>query len=80
MAKVQSKKKAVVRVAELPQRENYIILFIGIAVIVLGYIVMAAGDATSPLSVTIAPLILVLGYCVIVPFGILYRRKSATRQ
>ena len=32
MAKVQSKKKVVARVAELPRRENYIILFIGIAV------------------------------------------------
>jgi hypothetical protein len=80
MAKTQprrkgGRKKQAVPEAELPQRLNYIILVAGIAVVVIGMLVMSAGDAVSPLSVTIAPLILVLGYCIIIPIGIIYRRK-----
>lgn len=79
MAKVQSrkpiKKKGFSVENELPQRVNYLILLIGIATILVGYLVMNAGDAVSPLSVTVAPIILVIGYCVIVPLGIIYRKK-----
>ena len=87
MAKLQSiqqKKRpvrqAVTRHIDLPQGINYLILCAGIAVILLGYIVMAMGDATSPLSMTVAPIILMLGYCVIVPVGIIYRKKTGTEQ
>ncbi|MAT38943.1 MAG: hypothetical protein CL946_04995 [Ectothiorhodospiraceae bacterium] len=61
--------------AELPQRMNYIIMLSGVAVIIFGYILMSMGDATSALSVTIAPIILIIGYCIVIPFGILYRPK-----
>lgn len=66
--------------AELPQRVNYIIMIVGVAVIFLGYIVMSMGDATSTLSVTIAPIILFIGYCVIIPVGILYRKKQTVPE
>ena len=84
MAKIQSrkqlKKKGFVAEAELPQRTNYLILIVGIVTIIVGYLVMNAGDAVSPLSVTIAPIILVIGYCVIIPVGILYRKKRPEEQ
>ncbi len=60
--------------ADLPQRENFFILIAGVAVIILGYIVMAMGDVESPLALTIGPIILVIGYVVVIPLGILYRR------
>ena len=80
MAKTQprrksGKKKQSVPEAELPQRLNYIILITGVAVAVVGMLVMNAGEAVSPLSETIAPLILVLGFCIIIPIGIIYRQK-----
>ena len=78
--KQQQKKKSFATEAELPQRENYIILLIGVAVIVFGYAVMASGDAVSPSAVTIAPIILVIGYCIIIPFGIIYKKKKASPQ
>ena len=81
MSKIQSrkqvKKKGFVPEAELPQRTNYIILIAGVAIIIIGYLVMSAGDAVSPLSVTVAPIILVIGYCIVVPLGIIYRKKRA---
>ncbi len=49
---------------------NYRIIGIGLGVCALGFILLAAG------STVIAPILLVLGYCAIIPFGILYRRKE----
>ena len=86
MAKVtqaQTKKKlrkgALVQELELPQKLNYIIIAAGVLTILIGYIVMAAGDDVGPLSVTIAPLILFFGYCVIIPIGIIYRKRDANK-
>lgn len=58
-------------------RENYIIFLIGILTLVLGYIFLAQGPADSFWSLTLAPILLVLSYCVIIPIAILYRRKSS---
>lgn len=62
------------------QRQNFIIIGIGIAVILVGYLLMATGITEQPalpdgkwnnvFAVSIAPILLVLGYCVIIPFGI----------
>lgn len=81
MAKVQRKRKGVSRAldvpeAELPQRINYMILGLGVVVVFIGFLVMAAGDAVSPLSVTISPIILFIGFCVIIPIGIIYKQPK----
>ena len=52
-------------------KRNYYILFAGLAVIILGYISLGLG------SITLAPILLVLGYCVVVPVAILYRGRDA---
>jgi len=51
-------------------RANYWTLFIGLVVIVVGFITLRMG------SITLAPILLVLGYCVIIPIGILLRPKN----
>ena len=85
MAKAQpvrkrgKKKQVAIAPAELPQNINYGIMLAGVIVCIIGYIVMSMGDATSSLSVTIAPVILFIGYCVIIPVGILYRKKDDTK-
>jgi Flp pilus assembly protein TadB len=48
-------------------RKNYYLFLVGLAVIVIGYIALAQG------SITLAPILLVLGYCVLIPVAILYR-------
>lgn len=65
---------------------NVVILLVGVAVIVVGYLLMSTGipeDITSnegvwnnSMAVTVAPLLLVLGYCVIIPIGIFYRKRT----
>jgi len=52
-------------------KKNYLLFFIGVSTIILGYIVMYLGSAHSFLSVVLAPIILVLGYCVIIPASIM---------
>ncbi len=55
---------------------NYIIFGIGILAIIIGYFVMAKGDTNSFQTLSIAPIVLLIGYLVIIPFSILYRKKS----
>jgi len=45
--------------------KNYLLFAIGLLVIVIGYIALGYG------SITLAPILLVLGYCVIIPVAIM---------
>jgi len=57
-------------------RINYLFLLAGIILIVLGYVVMAMGETNSFWSLTLAPILLFLGYLVMVPLALIYRHKS----
>ena len=57
-------------------RKNYILLGISLAVIILGYIFLGYGDdPDNMVSLTLAPIVLVIGYAMI-PFAILARDKA----
>ena len=58
------------------ERENYIILAVGILVIILGYLALSEHSVEGVMPLTVAPILLVLGYCVVIPVGILYRKKE----
>jgi uncharacterized membrane protein HdeD (DUF308 family) len=55
-------------------RKNYLTFLAGLVVIIAGFIALRMG------SITLAPLLLVLGYCVIIPIGILLRPKTSPRE
>jgi len=57
-------------------RKNYILFGIGILTIVAGYIIMASGEVNSFQSLTLSPIMLFLGYIIIIPAALLYRDKS----
>ncbi|MFH0988816.1 MAG: hypothetical protein V1799_02235 [bacterium] len=59
---------------------NYQILALGLIVIVLGYLALGQEPWDSAMPLIVAPILLVLGYCIIIPFGILYRTKSKLDQ
>jgi len=70
----KNKKKAK---ATIPfSKENYLIFLIGVLVVIIGYIFMSQGPADSFWSLTLAPIILVISYCIIIPISILYKKKS----
>lgn len=60
--------------------KNYMIIGIGIAIIILGYFFMSANSVDGFLPTTVAPILLIIGYCVVVPFGILYKDKSEKEE
>jgi hypothetical protein len=55
---------------------NYYLFGAGIAVILLGYITLASG------SITLSPILLILGYCVLIPISIIIdgRKKVAPAE
>jgi DUF3098 family protein len=71
-------------------KKNFLLAGVGLATIVVGYLLMATGLGgdyaavdgawNNPMAITIAPLLLVIGYCVIIPFAILkyYPHSSDT--
>jgi hypothetical protein len=55
---------------------NYWLFAVGLGVIMLGYIALAQPPAEGFMSLTVAPILLVIGYCVIIPAAIIYKKKS----
>jgi len=55
---------------------NYQLFGIGLLVIAIGYIIMATGETESYQSVKLAPLILIIGYCILIPAAILIKPKD----
>ena len=57
-------------------KENYIIFFVGIITIILGYTIMATGDTYSFQSLSLAPVVLFIGYIILIPIALLYKKKK----
>jgi len=61
-------------------RRNWTLFGIGLATIALGYLALAMPPADGFLSLTLAPLLLVGGYCVLIPLAILARGRGDETQ
>ena len=57
-------------------KENYIIFSVGIITIILGYVIMATGDTYSFQSLSLAPVLLFIGYIILIPIALLYKKKK----
>ena len=55
---------------------NYLLFGLGVILIILGYFIMAKGEVYSTQSLSVAPIILLLGYLVVIPASILYKKKK----
>jgi len=49
---------------------NYVLMAVGLGMIILGYVFLATGDITA------APILLVIGYCAVLPAAILIHGRS----
>jgi hypothetical protein len=54
---------------------SFRIIGIGVIVIIAGYAAMLEGSVEGFLPLVVAPILLVVGYCVVIPAGILYRKS-----
>ncbi len=60
---------------------NYLIFLAGIVIIILANIIMALGTTNSFQALTLAPIMLIIGYLIIIPMAIVYRpRKHLEKQ
>ncbi len=62
------------------ERKNILIFLIGLATIAVGFIVMAQPPVNGFLSRTLAPIILVIAYLVIIPIAIFKNFKKTDAQ
>lgn len=70
------------------ERENFIWFAIGLGVVALGYLLMMTGITEEPavpdgkwnnfFAVEVAPIILFIGYCVIIPYSLLKKFQKKT--
>lgn len=58
------------------ERINYYIIGVGIVLIILGYVALSGDQVEGVMPLYVAPILLVLGYCVVIPIGIMYRKKE----
>jgi hypothetical protein len=59
---------------------NFRLLWLSIALLTGGYILLGQGPIYNPLSWTVAPLILVLVYIVLLPWSVLGGRKEKREE
>jgi ATP/ADP translocase len=61
-------------------KDNYLMLGVGVAVIVVGFVLLSKGmeQWDNPLAVSVAPVVLVIGYCVIIPLAIMRMRSGSS--
>jgi hypothetical protein len=72
-----AKAKRSTQLLQLPfTKSNYQLFGVGILIVIVGYVALAQGPADSFWSLTLAPILLVIGYCVVIPFSILYQKKG----
>ena len=55
-------------------KNNYLIFGIGVLIIIVGYILMKTGDVDSFQSVRLSPFLLFIGYIILIPLSIFYRK------
>ena len=58
-------------------RKNWTLFAIGLGVIGVGYVLLSIPPADGFWSLTMAPILLILGYCVLVPVAILLKDRAA---
>jgi len=58
---------------------NLKLLGVCVLLLAVGYICLGQGPANNPLSLTVAPVILVGVYCFLIPFAIIARKKESKK-
>jgi hypothetical protein len=55
---------------------NYKLLVLSIALLAGGYILLGQGPVNNPLSLSVAPVVLVVVYCFLIPIAIIVKGKE----
>ena len=67
--------------SELPfDNRNYVLFLIGLVVIIVGFVLMGTGELNSTQSLTVAPLVLLVGYLVVIPISIMLKKRDQSED
>jgi hypothetical protein len=61
-------------------KNNYYLLFAGLGILILGYILMSEGPWDNSLSLSASPVILLIGYLIIIPLSIFFKIPRKFRK
>ena len=59
---------------------NYFLFGAGLTLLILGYFFMANGEVNSFQSLTLAPILLFVGYIVVIPAALVFREKKTENE
>ena len=71
---MENKNKKTLQFSWPYKRKNYVLFGVGVFVIIVGYLIMYSGEVDSFQSLVISPLLLLVGYLVIIPMAILFKQ------
>lgn len=60
--------------------KHYMLFAASVVLLILGYVFLAQGPVDNPVSTSLAPLIIVGVYCVMIPFAIVTKDKQQTKS
>jgi hypothetical protein len=58
---------------------NYYFLLLGVALLIIGFYLMSLGNWDNPVALIISPIVLIIGYFLIIPSSIFYRKKQENK-
>lgn len=58
------------------EKNNYILLIVGIVITIIGYYLMSIGPWNSNESLVYSPIVLFIAYVIIFPLAIIYKRRK----
>jgi hypothetical protein len=59
---------------------NVLIVLAGVVLLIIGFICLGQGPADNPISLSLAPVLLVIAYVIIIPIGIMASGSSVTEE
>jgi len=84
MAKVKRSikevKKDVVHFRDYWTTHNYVVLLIAIGFLIVGFILMSFGPWDNKISLSVAPVVLLIGYVVLIPLSIFFKMPKRFRK
>ncbi len=71
-------------------KRNYLLFAAGLGVLVVGFLLMATAITddpakyqttwNNPLAVSVAPIVLVIGYCIVIPYALMKRNNDEQQE
>ena len=59
---------------------NYFLFVAGLTLLIVGYFFMANGEVNDFQSLTLAPILLFLGYIIVIPVALVFREKQTENE